>query len=72
MRVRIPPRILILNLKIWHIFIALQINSNVGKTTTSIEERWKEHCNDCKKERCEKRPLYDAMNKYGVENFIVE
>lgn len=27
---------------------------------------------DSRKERCEKRPLYDAMNKYGVENFIVE
>lgn len=27
---------------------------------------------DSKKERCEKRPLYDAMNKYGTENFIVE
>lgn len=44
----------------------------VGKTTQSIEERFKEHCKDSQKERCEKRPLYDAMNKYGVENFIVE
>lgn len=44
----------------------------VGKTTQSIEERFKEHCRDSQKERCEKRPLYDAMNKYGVENFIVE
>lgn len=40
----------------------------VGKTTQSIEERFKEHCKDSQKERCEKRPLYDAMNKYGVEN----
>lgn len=48
------------------------INSNVGKTTTSIEERWKEHCYDFQKERCNKRPLYDAMNKYGVENFMIE
>lgn len=44
----------------------------VGKTTTSIEERWKEHCYDFQKERCNKRPLYDAMNKYGIQNFIVE
>lgn len=22
--------------------------------------------------RCEKRPLYEAMNKYGVDNFLVE
>ena len=44
----------------------------VGKTTGTIEERFKEHCKDSQKERCNKRPLYDAMNKYGVENFKVE
>ena len=25
----------------------------------------------CKKPRCEKRPLYDAFNKYGIENFTM-
>ena len=44
----------------------------VGKTTYSVTKRFQEHCRDCKRERCEKRPLYDAMNKYGVENFVVE
>ena len=44
----------------------------VGKTTQTLEERFKEHCKDSLKERCNKRPLYDAMNKYGVENFIIE
>lgn len=44
----------------------------VGKTTSTIEERFKEHCRDSRKERCNKRPLYDAMNKYGVENFKIE
>ena len=44
----------------------------VGKTTYSITKRFQEHCRDSKKERCEKRPLYDAMNKYGIENFVVE
>lgn len=44
----------------------------VGKTTSTIEERFKEHCSDSRKERCNKRPLYDAMNKYGVENFKIE
>lgn len=44
----------------------------VGKTTQLIEERFREHCKDSQKERCEKRPLYDAMNKYGIENFKVE
>lgn len=50
------------------------INSKryVGKTTTTIEERWQEHCKDSQKERCEKRPLYSAFNKYGIENFIIE
>lgn len=50
------------------------INSKkyVGKTTTTIKERWKEHCSDSKKYRCNKRPLYDAFNKYGIENFKIE
>ena len=42
----------------------------IGKTQLyPPDERWKEHIHDYKKERCNKRPLYDAMNKYGVENF---
>ena len=44
----------------------------IGKTTYSVTKRFQEHCRDSKKERCNKRPLYDAMNKYGIENFIVE
>lgn len=43
----------------------------IGKTVESIEERWKEHCHDYKRHRCEKRPLYNAMNKYGIENFTI-
>lgn len=50
------------------------INSKryVGKTTQTPEERFKEHCKDAFKDRCSKRPLYDAFNKYGIENFEVE
>lgn len=44
----------------------------IGKTTYSITKRFQEHCNDSKRNRCEKRPLYSAMNKYGIENFIIE
>lgn len=44
----------------------------VGKTNNSIEKRFKEHVSDSKKERCEKRPLYNAMNKYGIEHFHIE
>lgn len=50
------------------------INSKryIGKTILTVQERFKQHCKDSQKKRCEKRPLYDAMNKYGIENFIVE
>lgn len=44
----------------------------IGKTTYSVTKRFQEHCRDSQKERYEKRPLYRAMNKYGVKNFIVE
>ena len=44
----------------------------IGKTMGTIEERFKEHCRDSKRRRMEHRPLYSAMNKYGVENFSVE
>lgn len=44
----------------------------IGKTEFSIEKRFKEHCNDSKRERYEKRPLYNAMNKYGIEHFHIE
>lgn len=44
----------------------------MGKTTSTIEERFKEHCRDSRKTRCNKRPLYNVMNKYGIENFKIE
>ena len=44
----------------------------VGKTEFSIEKRFKEHCRDAFKEHSEKRPLYSAMRKYGVEHFHIE
>ena len=44
----------------------------VGKTEFSIEKRFKEHCKDAFSERNEKRPLYLAMQKYGVEHFHIE
>ena len=43
----------------------------VGKTEFSIEKRFKEHCNDAFKETSEKRPLYSAMRKYGIEHFHI-
>lgn len=44
----------------------------IGKTFSSIEKRFKQHVSDSKKDRCEKRPLYNAMNKYGVDKFHIE
>lgn len=44
----------------------------VGKTEFDIHKRFREHCHDAFRERCEKRPLYSAMRKYGIEHFHVE
>lgn len=45
----------------------------IGKTElVDPYKRWKEHLQDYKKRRCEKRPLYAAMNKYGEEHFHFE
>lgn len=44
----------------------------VGKTENSIKKRFQQHCLDCWKEKCEKRPLYSAMRKYGIEHFHIE
>lgn len=42
----------------------------VGKTElVDPFKRWKEHLHDYKTRRCEKRPLYAAMNKYGEDHF---
>ena len=50
------------------------INSKryIGKTVNNIQQRFEEHCKDSQKNRYKKRPLYDAFNKYGIENFKVE
>lgn len=44
----------------------------IGKTNNTIEQRFKEHCRDAFRERNEKRPLYDAMKKYGIDHFHAE
>lgn len=44
----------------------------IGKTDFSIEKRFKEHCKDAFKQHTEKRPLYAAMQKYGIEKFHLE
>lgn len=44
----------------------------IGKTLSSVKKRWGEHCRDSRKERCELRPLYAAIRKYGEDMFSVE
>lgn len=44
----------------------------IGKTESNIEKRFQEHIKDSKRERCKDRPLYRAINKYGIENFKIE
>ena len=44
----------------------------IGKTEFSIEKRFNEHCKDAFREHCEKRPLYSAMKKYGINHFHIE
>ena len=44
----------------------------IGQSIFQIEKRFKEHLADSKKpSRCH-RPFYDAINKYGQENFSIE
>ena len=43
----------------------------IGKTTKTIEKRWHEHFLDSKKNEYQKRPLYRAIKKYGIENFVI-
>ena len=45
----------------------------VGKTShINLNQRFQEHIQDSRKKHREKRPLYDAFNKYGIENFQIE
>lgn len=43
----------------------------IGKTNSSLEKRFKEHCSDCLKYSEQNRPLYSAMKKYGVHYFSI-
>ena len=43
----------------------------IGKTNLNIKKRFAQHCADAFKTTNEKRPLYMAMRKYGVEHFNI-
>lgn len=44
----------------------------IGKTEGTIEDRWKQHIRDSKKSQIQHRPLYSAIQKYGINNFKIE
>lgn len=43
----------------------------IGKTTKTIEKRFREHILDSRRKRFENRPLYRAINFYGAECFSI-
>lgn len=43
----------------------------IGKTINSLEQRWKQHYYEMNSSRIKNRPLYNAMRKYGFENFSI-
>ena len=44
----------------------------IGKTSSSLEERFKMHLYDSRRKDIKHRPLYLAMQKYGEDKFIPE
>lgn len=43
----------------------------VGQTTQTLEQRFKQHQQDAFYKKYEKRPLYSAIRKYGIEHFQI-
>lgn len=43
----------------------------IGQSIFDIQKRFKEHLRDSRKESNSRRPFYDAINKYGQENFSI-
>ena len=46
--------------------------SYIGKTSKTLDQRFTEHKIEAFRSRAEKRPLYSAIRKYGIENFKIE
>lgn len=44
----------------------------IGQTNYILSERLHQHYLDSKKQHRKNRPLYQAINKYGIENFSIE
>lgn len=44
----------------------------VGQTTTSMNQRWNHHITSAKNNLDSSMVIYNAMRKYGIENFYIE
>jgi group I intron endonuclease len=44
----------------------------IGATSKPVNARWKQHIHDSRKDRCKFRSLYQAIRKYGKDNFEVQ
>ena len=44
----------------------------IGQTSKSVVSRWEQHLRDCYRAAFERRPLYQAINKYGRNAFTIE
>lgn len=58
--------------KIYKIYNDVNDKLYIGKTLDTLENRFRKHQKDSKRQKIEKRPLYNAMNKYGIEHFYIE
>ena len=58
--------------KIYIITNDINDKSYIGWTSLSLEERLKNHIKDSRNRKYEKRPLYNAMNKYGADKFHIK
>ena len=47
-------------------------NDIYGGSSVNINNRWKQHCNNASKGSTKCPKLYNAMRKYGIENFSVK
>lgn len=57
---------------IYRIWNDINNKSYIGKTINSIEQRFKEHRAEANSSRAKDRPLYRAINKYGIEHFHIQ
>ena len=65
-----------LNMYIGYIYIVYNLLDKskvyIGQTRTSLKKRWTQHKSSAKHAKDNKIVFYNAINKYGEDNFIIE